>query len=216
MPHFDLPELIKAIGYIGMFAIVFAETGLLLGFFLPGDSLLFTAGILAAQGYLNIWLLLLLLATAAIMGDSTGYAIGRRLGPKVFSKEESLLFNKKHLERARAFFDKYGSKTIILSRFVPVIRTFAPTLAGVGKMNYTKFLFYNVSGGIFWIFSITLLGYYLGLKVDNVERLIVPGIVVIVFLSLTPYIKSFITNPELRAEIFHYIKRVWNWFKKNK
>lgn len=214
MPHFDLPELIKAIGYVGMFAIVFAETGLLLGFFLPGDSLLFTAGILAAEGYLNIWLLLLLLAAAAIMGDSTGYTIGRRLGPKVFSKEESLLFNKKHLERAQAFFDSYGSKTIILSRFVPVIRTFAPTLAGVGKMNYSKFLFYNVSGGIIWIFSITLMGYYLGLKVDNVERLIIPGIVVIIFLSLIPYIKSFITNPEVRAEVFHYLNRIWNWFKK--
>lgn len=216
MLHFDLPELIRAIGYVGIFAIVFAETGLLLGFFLPGDSLLFTAGILAAEGYLDIWLVLLLLSAAGIIGDSVGYSIGRRLGPRIFSKEESLLFSKSHIEKAQAFFDKHGPKTIMIARFVPIIRTFAPTLAGVGKMYYPKFLFYNVIGGLFWIFSVTLLGYYLGLKVENIEVYILPGIAIIILISLLPYIKSFIMNPEVRQEVLHYFGRVKNWLLKSK
>lgn len=170
MLHFDLFELVQAAGYLGLFGIVFAETGLLLGFFLPGDSLLFTAGILAAEGYLNIYLLLVVLASAAIIGDSVGYTIGRKLGPRIFSKDESLLFNKSHLEKAQKFFDKHGPKTIIIARFVPIVRTFAPTLAGVGKMNYGVFLTYNIVGGLLWVLSITVLGYYLGLKIDNIEK----------------------------------------------
>jgi membrane-associated protein len=208
MIHGNLFELIQAIGYIGLFAIVFAETGLLLGFFLPGDSLLFTAGILAAEDVLHIWPLLIVLCGAAIIGDSVGYSIGRRLGPRIFSKEESLLFNKKHLQRAQDFFDRHGPKTIIIARFVPIVRTFAPTLAGVGKMSYPKFLTYNIVGGLIWVLSITLLGYYLGLKVENVEAYVVPGVVIIILLSLAPYIKAFITNPEIRREVFHYIRRI--------
>lgn len=208
MPHFDLPELIRAIGYLGLFAIVFAETGLLIGFFLPGDSLLFTAGILAAQGYLHIGFLLFLLTAAAIIGDSIGYTIGRRLGPKVFSKDESLLFNKKHIQTAQDFFDKHGPKTIILARFVPIVRTFAPTIAGVGKMRYGKFVTYNIIGGLLWIFSITLLGYYLGKKVANIDRYIIPGILLIILLSISPYLKSFFTNPEVRREIFQHLRKL--------
>ena len=158
MIHFDLPELIRAAGYLGLFGIIFAETGLLVGFFLPGDSLLFTAGILAAEGYLNISLLLIVLAGAAIIGDSVGYTIGRKLGPKIFTKEESLLFNKKHIKRAQEYFDKHGPKTIIIARFVPIVRTFAPTIAGVGKMNYAKFLAYNVIGGNQLVFGLNNLG----------------------------------------------------------
>ncbi|HAG27692.1 TPA: hypothetical protein DCG61_02845, partial [Patescibacteria group bacterium] len=172
IPGFDLPELVRAVGYVGLFGIVFAETGLLIGFFLPGDSLLFTAGILAGQGYLNIYTTLLVLISAAIIGDSVGYAIGKKLGPKVFKKENSILFNKKHIDKAQAYFDKYGAMTIVIARFVPIVRTFAPTLAGVGKMNYGKFLFYNISGGLFWVLSVTLLGYYLGIKVANIEAFI--------------------------------------------
>ncbi len=208
MPHFDLIELIKAFGYLGIFAIVFSETGLLLGFFLPGDSLLFTAGILAAQGYLDISLLLIILAAAAIIGDSVGYAIGKNLGPRIFSKEESLLFNKKHIAKAQKFFDTHGPKTIILARFVPIVRTFAPTLAGVGKMSYWKFLTYNIVGGLLWVLSVTLLGYYLGIKVDNIEKYIIPGVVIIVLISISPYIKSFLTNAEMRREAVHYLKRM--------
>ncbi len=210
MIHFDLPELIRAAGYLGLFGIVFAETGLLIGFFLPGDSLLFTAGILAAQGYLNITILLIILTSAAIIGDSVGYAIGRKFGPKVFSKEESLLFNKKHIIRAQEFFDKHGPKTIILARFVPIIRTFAPTLAGVGKMGYTKFITYNIVGGVIWVFSLTILGYYLGIKIDNIDKYILPIIAVIILVSLLPYIKEFITNAEMREQAKHFIRRVFS------
>lgn len=207
MPHFDLIELIKAVGYLGLFGIVFAETGLLVGFFLPGDSLLFTAGILAAQGYLDISLLLIVLTGAAIIGDSTGYAIGKKFGPKIFAKENSVLFNKKHLERAEKFFDKHGSKTIIIARFVPIVRTFVPTLAGVGKMSYAKFLTYNIVGALVWVFSVTMLGYYLGLKVDNIEMYILPGIVIIILLSISPYIKQFIINAELRHQTYDLVKK---------
>lgn len=216
MIHFDLPELIRAVGYLGLFGIVFAETGLLIGFFLPGDSLLFTAGILAAQGYLDISLLLVVLTGAAIIGDSVGYTIGRKLGPKIFSKEESLLFNKKHIQKAQDYFDKHGAKTIIIARFVPIIRTFAPTIAGVGKMNYAKFLTYNIVGGLLWVVSITVLGYYLGLKVDNIEKYIIPGIVVIILASFIPYIKQFITNPEARKQAMHFLRRMYNVISRNK
>jgi membrane-associated protein len=211
MPHFDLVELIKAFGYLGLFAIVFAETGLLVGFFLPGDSLLFTAGILAAQGYLDLTLLLIVLAGAAVLGDSAGYTIGKKFGPKVFSRENSLLFNKQHLERAQKFFDKHGPKTIIIARFVPIVRTFVPTLAGVGKMSYWKFITYNIVGGLLWVLSMTLLGFYLGKTVPNIEKYIIPGVIVIILISISPYLKNFATNKELRLETYSFLKKAFSW-----
>ncbi len=214
LPGFDLPELIRAIGYLGLFGIVFAETGLLIGFFLPGDSLLFTAGILAGQGFLNIWITLLVMTAAAIIGDSVGYTIGRRLGPRVFNKEESLLFNKKHIQKAQDYFEKYGAFTIVIARFVPLVRTFAPTIAGIGKMSYPKFLFYNVTGGIFWVVSITMLGYYFGLKIPHAEKYIIPGVIIIVILSVSPYIRKFIKSPEMRAQAMHYLSRMWARIKR--
>ncbi len=206
MPHFDLVELIKAVGYLGLFGIVFAETGLLVGFFLPGDSLLFTAGILAAQGYLDVWLVLLILTSAAIIGDSVGYSIGKKFGPKIFARENSILFNKSHLARAEAFFDKHGPKTIIIARFVPIVRTFVPTLAGVGKMTYWKFITYNVVGGVLWAVGLTMLGYYLGRVVPDVEKYILPAIILIILLSISPYIKKFLTDKNLRHETYRFIK----------
>jgi membrane-associated protein len=216
MLHFDLVELIRAVGYLGIFGIIFAETGLLLGFFLPGDSLLFTAGILAAEGYMNIWLLLIIMIGAAIIGDSVGYGIGKRYGPKIFAKENSLLFNKNHLNKAEKFFEAHGPKTIIIARFVPIVRTFAPTLAGVGKMSYPKFLTYNIFGGLLWVLSITLLGYYLGLKVDNIEKYIIPGIFIIIFISILPYIKQFATNAELRHQTWLWLKKIFRGIKAEK
>jgi membrane-associated protein len=203
---FDITELIRAVGYLGLFAIVFAETGLLVGFFLPGDSLLFTAGILAAEGYLNIWLLSIILLGAAIIGDSVGYTIGKKLGPKIFSKDNSLLFNKAHINRAQAFFEKHGAKTIIIARFIPVIRTFAPTIAGVGNMNYAKFLTYNVIGAVLWVIGVTWLGYWLGLKVHNIEAYILPVAALIILLSISPYIKRYLTDSELRQSIHSNVK----------
>ncbi|QQS22494.1 VTT domain-containing protein [bacterium] len=206
---FDLIELIKAAGYLGLFGIVFAETGLLVGFFLPGDSLMFTAGVLAAEGYLNIYILLIILVSAAIIGDSTGYAIGKKFGPKIFAKENSLLFNKSHVQKAEQFFHKHGPKTIIIARFVPIVRTFVPTLAGVGKMSYWRFLTYNIVGALLWAAGLTLLGYYLGLKIDNIDKYILPIIAVIILVSISPYIKRLITDKNLRREIYIYAQALY-------
>jgi membrane-associated protein len=183
----NLDELIAWAGYLGLTIIVFCETGLLAGFFLPGDSLLVTAGLVASQGKLDILHLNLLLMAAAVAGDSVGYAIGHFAGPRIFNKEESVFFHKKHLERTRAFFDKYGGKTIILARFVPIVRTFAPTVAGVGRMSYGKFLSYNVIGAIGWVASMTLIGFFLGHSVPNIEKhmhLVVAAVIVVSFLPL--------------------------------
>src|SRR3989338_4694442 len=159
---FNLVSLIKTAGYFGLFGIVFAESGLLLGFFLPGDSLLFTAGFLASQGFLNIWFLIPIVFVGAVLGDNVGYAFGHKVGPMIFSKEESIFFHKDHLERAHAFYEKHGPKTLVLARFMPVIRTFVPILAGVGNMHYPTFMVYNFVGGFLWGIGMPLLGYLLG------------------------------------------------------
>jgi len=183
---YSLDALIQWGGYLLLVGIVFTETGLLVGCFLPGDSLLVTAGLLAAAGHLNIWWINLLLMAAAIVGDSTGYAIGARLGPRIFTREKSLLFNPKHVERTQRFYEKYGPKTIVIARFVPIIRTFAPVLAGVGTMRYRRFLTYNVAGGIGWVASMTGAGYLLGHAVPNISRHIHELAIVIIVLSCVP------------------------------
>ena len=193
MPEFfshlyQFDELIRWGGYTVLAAIVFAETGLLAGFFLPGDSLLVTAGLVAASdGTLHIGALIILLGAAAIAGDSTGYAIGYHLGPRIFSREDSRFFHKDHLARTQRFYEQYGAKTIVLARFVPIVRTFAPTVAGVGKMRYRTFLLFNVAGGLGWVASMTLAGYWLGRSIPDIERHLhwVIGIVILVsFLPL--------------------------------
>ncbi len=203
---FQLSELIKATGFLGLFGIVFAESGLLLGFFLPGDSLLFTAGFLASQGFFNIWILILVCFLAAVLGDSFGYAFGKKVGPRIFFKEESLFFRKDHLERARAFYEKHGGKTIILARFIPVVRTFAPILAGVGKMRYQTFLLYNIFGGIFWAIGLTLFGYWLGSVVPNVDRYIVPLVLLIIFLSFLPPLFHILRHKEGRDFFVNFLR----------
>ena len=182
----SIEEIIRWGGTLALIAIVFAETGLLVGFFLPGDSLLVTAGLFAARGDLNVVLLLVTLSIAAIVGDAVGYAIGRRLGPKLFKKEDSLLFKRKHLVKAHEFYERYGGKTIVIARFVPIIRTFAPTVAGAAEMTYSKFALFNVFGGILWVFSMVLGGYALGSMIPNIDKYIHYVIAVVVFLSLMP------------------------------
>ena len=184
--HYSLDALIQWGGYVLLVAIVFAETGLLIGCFLPGDSLLITAGLLAAAGHLNIWWINVLLIAAAIVGDSVGYAIGARLGPRIFTREKSLLFDPRHVLRTQHFYEKYGPKTIVIARFVPIIRTFAPVLAGVGAMRYRRFLTYNVLGGIGWVASMSWAGYLLGHAVPNISEHMHVLVIVIIVLSCVP------------------------------
>lgn len=182
----SLDALIRWGGYAVLVAIVFTETGLLVGFFLPGDSLLITAGLVAATGALNIWWLNVLLMAAAIVGDSVGYAIGARIGPRLFTREKSWLFNPRHVERTREFYARHGARTIVIARFVPIIRTFAPVVAGVGQMSYPRFLFYNVAGGVGWVASMTWAGYLLGRVVPDIDRHIHILVIVVIVLSLIP------------------------------
>jgi len=172
-------------GYAALFAIVFSETGLLVGFFLPGDSLLFTVGVVAGAGGLDIVLVNLLLMSAAMMGDSTGYFLGHQTGPKIFSRPDSRFFKQEYVTRTHAFYEKYGGKTIIFARFVPIVRTFAAFIAGVGRMPYLKFLPFSVCGGIGWVFVMTMLGYNLG-GLPIVRRNFDKVILAIIFVSLLP------------------------------
>jgi membrane-associated protein len=186
--HFltDVRGLVQAGGYIALAIIVFTETGLMIGFFLPGDSLLVTAGLFAAKGDLNIGVLILLLSTCAILGDATGYYIGWKLGPALFRKEDSLLFKKKHLVATHEFYEKHGGKTIIIARFVPIIRTFAPVVAGMANMSYRRFALFNIIGGIGWVVSMTMLGYLLVTIFPATEKHIEKVIIIVIFLSILP------------------------------
>ena len=171
--------------------IVFAETGLLAGCFLPGDSLLVTAGLLASvEGTLNIWLLNLFLSLAAIAGDSTGYVIGRQLGPRLFSRKDSRLFHKDHLMRTQRFYEKFGAKTIVIARFIPIVRTFAPTVAGMGNMRYQTFVAFNAFGGIGWVVSMTMAGYVLGRSIPNIAHHLRWVIGLVIVLSLLPLLNE--------------------------
>ncbi|OUL23316.1 hypothetical protein BV378_21815 [Nostoc sp. RF31YmG] len=190
--HFDLQEIVKSLGYFGVWGIIFAESGLLIGFFLPGDSLLFTAGFLASlpQSGLNIWVLIFGSFVCAVLGDNVGYATGYRFGRKLFSKEDSWLFHKKHIIKTQDFYEKHGKKTIVLARFVPIVRTFAPIVAGIGAMQYRTFMSYNLIGGFVWTFGITFLGFFLGksLPSEQVDKYLLPIVGLIIVVSLIPSI----------------------------
>ena len=184
----DLPALVQWAGYVGLTTIIFVETGLLVGFFLPGDSLLVTAGLLASQPdfELNVYMMGVLFSVAAIVGDTVGYYIGRMTGPRIFTREDSLFFNKKHLYRAHAFYEKHGGKTIVLARFMPIVRTFAPVVAGVAEMKYRSFIVYNVFGGLLWVWSMLFTGYFLGRYIPGIDQHIEKVILVVIFLSILP------------------------------
>jgi len=186
----DLPALIKWAGYVGMTAIVFAETGLLVGFFLPGDSLLVTAGLVSARGMFDVYLLGIMLHAAAICGNSSGYLIGRSIGPRIVTRESSLLFNKKHLLSAQLFYARHGRKTVILAQFVPIIRTFAPVVAGVGRMPYRQFLTISILGTFLWVWSMLFTGYFLGRYIPGVDRHIEIVVLLVIFVSILPGIIS--------------------------
>jgi membrane-associated protein len=186
----DPKLIIQTLGLLGVFAIIFLETGAFFGFFFPGDSLLFTAGFLASQGYLSFSLLLFGTFLAAIIGDSVGYAFGKKVGPKLFSREDSVFFNKKHISVAKEFYDKHGKKTIILARFMPVVRTFAPIVAGIGNMEYKVFVAFNIIGGFLWTWSMLWLGFALGSLIPDPDKYVFPVILVIIIVSAFPGIRE--------------------------
>jgi len=180
------PKKIAAAGYAVLALVVFAETGLAVGFFLPGDSLLVVAGLFAARGDLNLFLLMIILFAAAVIGDAVGYLTGSKMGPRIFTRQQSKLFRPSHLKHAQAFFDKYGGKTIIIARFVPIVRTFAPIVAGAARMPYSRFAVFNVVGAAAWVMSMLLAGYFLGSLIADLDRHIEILVVVVVLLSLMP------------------------------
>lgn len=200
-----LDTILPSIGYLGIFAIVFAESGLLIGFFLPGDSLLFTAGFLASQNIFDIKILSILCFVAAVGGDSVGYAIGHKLGRKLFKKPDSFFFHPDHLLRAEKFYEKHGKKTIILARFLPIIRTFAPVVAGIGNMKYKTFLTYNIIGGFLWAVLLPLAGFYLGKTIPDVDKYLLPIIGLIIVFSILPQTISIFRNEKARNHIFAFV-----------
>ena len=202
------PEsIIRSVGYVGVTLIIFAENGLLIGFFLPGDSLLFTAGFLASQGLLGITALVPLVFAASVLGTQVGYFFGFLYGPKVFNRPDSRLFKKENADKAQAFYERHGSKTIVLARFIPIVRTFAPVVAGIAKMDWKKFLTFNVVGGAVWTAGLTLGGYWLGTKVTNIDRYLLPIIALIIFLSILPGITHMLREPERRRSLWSMVTR---------
>ncbi len=186
--HMSILDLVQSAGYIGLFIIVFAESSIFFNFFLPGSSLLFAAGALASQGFFNIFILILVLGVSAILGDSFGYWIGARMGPAIFKREESRFFSKKHLKLTEDFYERHGSKAVIIGRFVPVVRSFIPMLAGVGSMKYRTFLTYNVFGGILWSVGVTSIGFILGNQIQDIESFILPMVAVVIVISFLPIV----------------------------
>jgi len=194
MHYLDPKFIIETLGLIGIFSIIFAESGLFFGFFLPGDTLLFTAGLLASQDILPLYPLLIGGIIFAILGDNVGYMFGKKIGPKIFTKEDSVIWNKKHIEKSHKFFEKYGSKAIILARFMPIVRTFTPILAGVGSMEYKTFLRYNILGGILWVLLLAFFGYFFGQIVPNPDKYLLPIMILIIIVSYIPIIKEIMSS----------------------
>ena len=213
---FDLNSLLKTVGYAGVFAIVFAESGLLVGFFLPGDSLLFAAGFLASQGFFNIAILCIVTFVAAVLGDNVGYWFGKKAGPRVFKKEDSLVFSKANVEKSQAFYEKHGGKAIILARFIPVVRTFAPVIAGVGKMDYKRFFAFNIIGGLICGVGVTLLGYFLGNSIPHVDRYLLPIAILIIIVSIAPGLWHLLRDQESRANYLAQAKQAISGFRNRK
>ena len=192
----DPRALIAAAGAVGVIAVIFLETGAFFGFFFPGDSLLFTAGFLASQGYISLPILLVGAFVAAVLGDSVAYAFGKKIGPALFTKDESTFFKKSHITKAQHFYEKHGKKTIILARFMPVIRTFAPIVAGIGGMQYRTFITFNVIGGFAWTWLMLWLGYGLGSLIPNHDKYIIPAVIVIIVVSALPAIREIFRKRE--------------------
>lgn len=223
IPGLDLIDIISTAGWIAVIAVIFAESGLLIGFFLPGDSLLFTSGFLVYSGVfnVNIHLFVLLLFLAAVIGDNVGYTFGRRVGYKLFQRPNSKFFKQENIEVAQKFYEKHGGKTVIIARFVPFVRTFAPVVAGIGKMDYKKFLIYNMAGGFIWAVGITYAGYYLGAVFTqigiDIDHVLLPIIALILLTSLLPPIIHILHDEKQRKSIVALSKKqIDTLFKRTK
>ncbi|MDB5165784.1 MAG: conserved rane protein of unknown function [Candidatus Saccharibacteria bacterium] len=221
IPGIDLMDFIKWGGVLAVALVVFAESGLLIGFFLPGDSLLFTAGFLTYKGFLpiDINLLVAILFIAAVAGDSVGYVFGRRLGPSLFKKPDARLFKQGYVLKAQAFYEKHGGKTIILARFMPIIRTFAPIVAGTAQMSYIRFLMFNIIGALIWAAGVTYLGYWLGSVFERmgieIDQILLPLIAVVVLLSILPPVIHLLRDKKQRQALWNGTKREFSsLFKK--
>ncbi len=213
IPGVDLIDFIVWASIFGVAAIIFAESGLLIGFFLPGDSLLFATGFLIHTGLLpvNIYVAVLVIFVAAVLGDSVGYTFGRKLGPRLFSRKDARLFKQEYVVRAQEFYEKHGGKTIILARFIPIVRTFAPIVAGAGKMNYRRFITFNLIGGLLWSAGITLAGYFLGKLFQSmgvqIDHVILPIIAIIIFISILPPAIHILKDKKTRTALWEGTKR---------
>lgn len=191
MPELSLPHLIQFVGYPGLFTAVFLESGVFFGFFLPGASMLFTAGLLASQDVFNVWVLIPLVTLAAILGDNAGYWFGAKVGYRLFLRPDSRFFRREHLARAKDFYDRHGFLAIVLARFIPVIRTFAPIVAGVVHMRYRTFVAYNIVGALLWASGVTFLGFYLGEKIPGIDTYITPIIGGIIVVTCIPLVREY-------------------------
>jgi membrane-associated protein len=204
----NVDSIIQGGGILAIAAIIFAESGMMVGFFFPGDTLLLAAGVFAAQGKLSIGVTIAAIALAAILGDNTGYTIGRTMGPRLFRKKDGILFRHEYIERSEKFYEKYGSKTMLLAHFVPIIRSFAPLVAGVGKMPRIKFFIFDAIGDIVWASLITLLGYWFGSRIHNIDHYVLPTVLIVMIASFTPMLWHLFGDPVAR-------KRLFGRFKKN-
>jgi membrane-associated protein len=204
---FDVTHLIQAGGLFLIGLVIFGESGMMIGFFFPGDTLLFSAGILAATGKLGIVPALAVIAAAAILGDNTGYHIGSKLGRRLFNKPDGAVFRKEHINRAEAFYEKHGSKTMLVAHFIPVVRAFVPVTAGAAKMPYGQFVIFDAIGDIAWTLTITLLGYFVGSRIPGIEKIIDPLLVCVVIIFLTPTVWHVLRDPKIRGAITSKFRR---------
>lgn len=207
---FDVEHLIQTGGLLLIALIVFAESGMMVGFFFPGDTLLFSAGILAAAGQMpaSVWVVIAVIAGAAILGDNIGYHIGKHLGPKLFKKQDALIFRHDYIMKAERFYEKYGTKTMLIAHFIPIIRTFAPVTAGAGKMDYRQFVIYDAIGDIAWAGIVTLLGYFIGSRIPGIEKMIEPILLGIIAITLIPTLLHILKDPKIRARFFRPRKKL--------